>query len=45
MTLVGPRYHVLVGGPDPPREMGNFFGGGEVATLCTVMGLYDRYAF
>jgi len=24
MTPMGPRYHVLDGGPDPPRERGNF---------------------
>jgi len=26
-TLVGPGNHVLHGGPDPPMERGNFWGG------------------
>jgi len=26
MTRVGPRYHVLDVGPDPPRGRGNFLG-------------------
>jgi len=35
-TLVGSRYHVLDGGPDPPRGRGNF--GGNVVAHCKVMG-------
>jgi len=34
---VGPRYHVLDGGPDPPRGRGNF-GGGNVTVPCKIMG-------
>jgi len=26
MTRLGPRYHMLGGGPDPPRGRGNFSG-------------------
>jgi len=35
---VGPRYHVLDGGPDPPRGRGNFFWGGNVTVPCKIMG-------
>ena len=35
-TRVGRSYHVLDGGPDPPRRWGNF--GEDVAAHCKVMG-------
>ena len=34
-TSVGPRNHVLDGGPDPPMQRGNFEG--EVAAHCKVL--------
>ena len=36
MTRVGPRYHVLDGGPGHPRGRGNLWG--NVAAHCKVMG-------
>jgi len=40
MTQVGPRYHVLDGGPDPPRERDNL--GGNRRAHCKVMGHYGE---
>jgi len=36
MTLVSSSYHVLDGGPDPPK--GRAILGGDVAAHCKVMG-------
>ena len=41
-TWVGPRNHVLDGGPDPPWE-GDTFEGGERAAHCKVWGLPSMF--
>jgi len=39
MTLVGPKFHVLDGGPDPQGKREFFRGGrGNVAAHCKVIG-------
>jgi len=37
-TRVGPRNHVLDGGPDPPMGRGNFEGKGHASQLVTPRG-------